>query len=85
MIAKILDVRPVLGHGPAEAMLRRWFMEDKGAMAVWEEDKTVIEWLSSESVIDENLKSIFLDAAIDQVKKFLEVFKMTLQNLTKFW
>lgn len=59
--------------GPAEAMLRRWFMEDKGAIAVWEDNQTVVDWLTSGSVIEENLKSIFRDAAVDQVKKLLEV------------
>lgn len=73
VITKILEIRPVLGYGPAEAMLRRWFMEDKGAMAVWEDNQTVVNWLSSESVIDENLKSIFQDAAVDQLNKLLEV------------
>ncbi|XP_021953724.1 acetyl-CoA carboxylase isoform X2 [Folsomia candida] len=72
VITKILEIRPVLGYGPAEAMLRRWFMEDKGAMAVWEDNQTVVNWLSSESVIDENLKSIFQDAAVDQLNKLLE-------------
>lgn len=73
VIARILEARSCLGHGPAEAMLRRWFMEDKGAIAVWEDNQTVVEWLSSESVIEENLKSIYLDAAVEQVKKYLEV------------
>jgi len=72
VLQKILSIRPVLGHGPAEAMLRRWFMEDKGAMADWGENKTVVEWLSETTIIEENLKSILRDAAVDQVKKFLE-------------
>jgi len=80
VIAKILTIRPSLGHGPAEAMLRRWFMEDKGAIASWDDNQTVINWLSSASVIKENLSSLSREAAVDQVQKLLEVYPELLSD-----
>jgi acetyl-CoA carboxylase/biotin carboxylase 1 len=68
-----LKVRPILGYGQAEAMLRRWFMEDKGAMNVWEDNRKVVEWLSSDSVIEENIKSLRRDAVVTQANLLLEV------------
>jgi len=68
-----MEVRPALGHGQAEAMLRRWFMEDEGAMINWEENKKVVDWLSSDSVIAENIKSLRRDAVVTQANLLLEV------------
>jgi len=74
VIAQIMEVRPSLGHGPAEAMLRRWFMEDKGAMNVWEENRTVVEWLTSDSIIEDNLQSLRRDAVVTQANLWLEEY-----------
>lgn len=75
MIAEIMKVRPALGHGQAEAMLRRWFMEDKGAIELWEDNRKVVEWLTSDSVIEENIKSLRRDAVVNQANVILEVIK----------
>jgi len=54
--------------------VRRWFMEDKGAMDVWEDNRKVVEWLTSESVIDENIKSLRRDAVVNQANTLFDEY-----------
>lgn len=48
--AKIIQVQPQLTHPQAEAMLRRWFVEDKGATDgyLWEDNRVAVEWLENQ-------------------------------------
>jgi acetyl-CoA carboxylase/biotin carboxylase 1 len=46
-VLQIIEVQRQLTHPQAEAMLRRWFVEDKGATDgyLWEDNRIVVEWL----------------------------------------
>jgi hypothetical protein len=49
-VLKIIQVQQQLTHPQAEAMLRRWFVEDKGATDgyLWEDNRIVVEWLEDQ-------------------------------------
>lgn len=77
----ILQVRPQLGDGEMESMLRRWFVESKGAVNqyLWENDVAVTEWLEQQldpkterSLVVENIQCLRRDAAISQIKSLLQ-------------
>lgn len=62
------------------AMLRRWFVEDKGETNAyhWEENEAVVEWLESqkkneESTVNRNINAVKKDAIISQIKRSLLV------------
>ncbi|KAF5283281.1 hypothetical protein FQR65_LT14023 [Abscondita terminalis] len=81
VVSALLDVRPQLSVGQAESMLRRWFIEDKGAAEGyrWDENETVVEWLQhhqrktpEQSIIAYNIHCVKKDAVVNQIKKSLE-------------
>jgi acetyl-CoA carboxylase/biotin carboxylase 1 len=47
---QIIQVQQRLTHPQAEAMLRRWLVEDKGATDgyLWEDNGIVVEWLEDQ-------------------------------------
>lgn len=49
-VCRIIEVQQHLTHPQAEAMLRRWFVEDKGATDgyLWEDNRVAVEWLESQ-------------------------------------
>ena len=49
-ICRITQVQPELNYPQVEAMLRRWFVEDRGATNayLWEDNRVVVEWLESQ-------------------------------------
>ncbi|CAL7951788.1 unnamed protein product [Xylocopa violacea] len=68
-----LDVRQV------DAMLRRWFIEDKGATEsyLWDQDETAVNWLENQrldenSVVSRNVTCVKRDAVVSRVKEALE-------------
>ncbi|XP_020292337.1 acetyl-CoA carboxylase isoform X2 [Pseudomyrmex gracilis] len=70
-----LDVRQV------EAMLRRWFIEDKGATEsyLWDQDEAATYWLEAQrktdnSVISRNITCVKRDAVVTSIKDALEVY-----------
>lgn len=70
-----LDVRQV------EAMLRRWFIEDKGATEsyLWDQDEAAACWLEAQrktdnSVISRNITCVKRDAVVTSIKDALEVY-----------
>ncbi|XP_066991423.2 acetyl-CoA carboxylase isoform X2 [Anabrus simplex] len=74
---QLLTIQPNLSVGQAEAMLRRWFVEDKGATSayLWENNREVVTWLlgqlekgSTNSVIANNIQCVRRDAIIQQLK-----------------
>ncbi|RZF37309.1 hypothetical protein LSTR_LSTR005641 [Laodelphax striatellus] len=77
----LVKAHPSLSDGQAEAMLRRWFVEDKGTTVayLWEDNEAVVEWLSEQknggvnSMISNNLKCIQRDAIIEKIKTALQV------------
>ncbi|XP_023311940.1 acetyl-CoA carboxylase-like [Anoplophora glabripennis] len=59
-----MDAQPELALGQGEAMLRRWFIEDKGAAESykWDKNEVVVQWIeeqlskpSNESIINRNI------------------------------
>lgn len=80
VINDLLAAKPELGEGQGEAMLRRWFIEDKGTSEGyrWDHNETVVEWLEQqinnpESMINYNLHCVKKDALITRIKNSLEV------------
>lgn len=49
-VNRIIKVQPQLSHPQAEAMLRRWFVEDKGAADgyLWDDNQAVVDWLEDQ-------------------------------------
>ena len=46
----IIDVQRDFNYPQANAMLRRWFVEDKGATEayLWDDNKVVVDWLTEQ-------------------------------------
>lgn len=87
VISTLLDAKPDLGIGQGEAMLRRWFIEDKGPAEgyKWDNNETVVAWLEDqlnkpESIIAYNLHCVKKDALINQIKNSLEVRAYSLER-----
>jgi acetyl-CoA carboxylase/biotin carboxylase 1 len=62
------------------AMLRRWFVEDKGDTYAyqWEHNESVVEWLETQklsetSTANRNINAVRKDAIISQIQRSLEV------------
>nr|CAD7427551.1 unnamed protein product [Timema monikensis] len=79
--SQMLSIQPNLSVGQAEAMLRRWFVEDKGTTVayLWENNEAVVSWLLEQqqetpgrSVLTRNLTAVKKDAIIQQIKSSLE-------------
>nr|CAD7441866.1 unnamed protein product [Timema bartmani] len=79
--SQMLSIQPNLSVGQAEAMLRRWFVEDKGTTVayLWENNEAVVSWLLEQqqetpgrSVLARNLTAVKKDAIIQQIKSSLE-------------
>ncbi|KAI4455017.1 acetyl-coa carboxylase isoform a [Holotrichia oblita] len=81
VVCALLEAQPNLSVGQAEAMLRRWFIENKGTTEGyrWDNNETVVQWLEEqlskdkeESVLGYNLHCVKKDAIINQIKDALE-------------
>ncbi len=64
------------------AMLRRWFVEDKGETNsfLWDQNESVVEWFEEQkrdesTIINRNINAVRKDAIISQIQKALEVRK----------
>ncbi|CAH0549066.1 unnamed protein product [Brassicogethes aeneus] len=83
----LLQDRVIKGHldsypqGQAESMLRRWFIEDKGASEgyKWDNNQVVVQWLleqflkpANQSIISRNLHSVKKDSYISQIRTSVE-------------
>lgn len=76
---EVLDTQPGLGIGQVDAMLRRWFIEDKGATEsyLWDNDEAAVTWFeeqicSDSSVLSSNMNAVRKDAVVSRVKEILE-------------
>lgn len=49
-IRRIIEVHQKSTYPQAEAMLRRWFVEDKGAADayLWEDNRVLVDWLENQ-------------------------------------
>lgn len=75
---KLLEIQPDLSVGQAEARLRRWFIEDRGATEayVWDNNSAVVEWLTEQlqegSTFWHNVRSMKHEAVVQRIKSALE-------------
>uniref|UniRef100_A0A8D8X038 Acetyl-CoA carboxylase n=1 Tax=Cacopsylla melanoneura TaxID=428564 RepID=A0A8D8X038_9HEMI len=77
---QLIRIDPNLTDGRALEMLRRWFIEDKGATVgyQWENNEEVVNWLTSQmdadgnisaqSIVATNIKCVVKDAILSQIK-----------------
>ncbi|VEN41740.1 unnamed protein product [Callosobruchus maculatus] len=77
VIKALMEAQPELGLGQGEAMLRRWFIEDKGAAEgyKWDKNEVVVQWIeeqlfkpANQSIINHNIHAVKRDAVINQIK-----------------
>jgi len=78
----MIKMQPNLTDGQTQAMLRRWYIEEKGTTEayLWDDNKAVVSWLEhqlsvgdlGESIIAKNMQSVQRDAIINQIKTVLE-------------
>ena len=49
-VERIMSVQKDSNHKQAEVMLRRWFIEDKGATEAyqWEDNRVLVDWLQDQ-------------------------------------
>lgn len=78
LVKQITTAQDNLNIGQAKSMLRRWFIEDKGATEahIWDSNQELVDWLSrqteSDSVVATNINAVKRDAIISQIQKSLE-------------
>ncbi|KAG8178328.1 hypothetical protein JTE90_026296 [Oedothorax gibbosus] len=79
--ADIISVKPSLSDGEVESMLRRWFVEEHGAVNqyLWDDNKAVVDWLTAQmdvtrgrSHILENIDCLRRDSVISQIRSLLQ-------------
>ncbi|XP_014484263.1 PREDICTED: acetyl-CoA carboxylase isoform X1 [Dinoponera quadriceps] len=76
---EILSTQPSLDVRQVDAMLRRWFIEDKGATEsyLWDQDEAAACWLEAQrktenSVVSRNIMCVKKDAVVTRIKEALE-------------
>ncbi|XP_014207408.1 acetyl-CoA carboxylase isoform X3 [Copidosoma floridanum] len=77
---EVLETQPSLGVGQIDAMLRRWFVEDKGATEsyLWDSDEIAASWLEEQarcesSVLLRNMNCVRKDAVVSRIKEALDI------------
>lgn len=76
--SRMMSIQGDLTVGQAEARLRRWFIEDRGATEayLWENNQAVVDWLSEQqfenSVVESNIRSMKRDAIVQQMQSSLK-------------
>ncbi|XP_063979421.1 acetyl-CoA carboxylase isoform X2 [Diachasmimorpha longicaudata] len=75
----LLSIEPTLDYRQVDAMLRRWFVEDKGTTEsyLWDQDEAVVNWLieqaqNENSVVTRNIDCVKRDAVVTHVKEAIE-------------
>ena len=60
-IDQITSVHKDLGNPQAEAMLRRWFVEDRGAADayLWDDNHVVVEWIENQLKVSLNFSLVY--------------------------
>lgn len=78
LVKQIVTAQDNLSVAQAKVMLRRWFIEDKGATEshIWDSNQELVSWLAkqteSDSVVATNINAVKRDAIISQIQKSLE-------------
>ncbi|XP_012280846.1 acetyl-CoA carboxylase isoform X2 [Orussus abietinus] len=77
--AEVLSTQPSLDVRQVDAMLRRWFVEDKGTTEsyLWDQDETAVSWLEVQrekenSVVSRSIACVKRDAIVTRIKEALE-------------
>lgn len=83
IVSRLVDANPDYAEGvQAEATLRRWFIEDKGASKSyeWDSNEVVVGWLEEQlgrpadrSIVQRNLHFVKKDSVLNRIKESLEV------------
>ncbi|CAG0896125.1 unnamed protein product [Darwinula stevensoni] len=87
IVSIILDVQTTLSRGQAQAMLRRWFIEDHGSVQVstfdrnvsylWEDNEKVGMWLEEQlksptsCAVMDNVRCIRRESVLDRIRNLL--------------
>lgn len=76
---EILSTQPSLDVRQVGAMLRRWFIEDKGTTEsyLWDQDEAATCWLDAQrktddSVVSRNITCVKRDAVVTRIKEALD-------------
>ncbi|EFN66380.1 Acetyl-CoA carboxylase [Camponotus floridanus] len=76
---EILSTQPSLDVRQVGAMLRRWFIEDKGTTEsyLWDQDEAATYWLEAQcktddSVVSRNITCVKRDAVVTRIKEALD-------------
>ncbi|CAD7013619.1 unnamed protein product [Ceratitis capitata] len=78
LIKKLMKAQESLSVGQAKQMLRRWLVEDRGAMDayIWDKNEEMVHWYEEQkrpdSVIAKNLNAVKQDAIISKINQMLE-------------
>ncbi|XP_050313932.1 acetyl-CoA carboxylase isoform X2 [Anthonomus grandis grandis] len=81
VVKALLEAQPEMALGQGEYMLRRWFVEDKGASEAykWDKNEVVVHWLEEQlnmpphkSIISRNIHAVKKDAGLSQIKELIE-------------
>lgn len=77
-VDRLLEANSSLAVGQAEAMLRRWFVEERGPADsyLWDENEPVVRWLEAQradgnSTVARNLLAVRRDARLERVRRSL--------------
>nr|XP_039264326.1 acetyl-CoA carboxylase-like isoform X1 [Styela clava] len=73
------DTNKDMSHAHTSAILRRWFVEDKGTVNahLWEDDKEIVDWLNKQlqeekSTVNENIKIWQRDNSIHKIRALVQ-------------
>lgn len=81
VIKALIEVQPEIQVGQGEAMLRRWFVEARGASEgyKWDKNEVVVQWIeeqlskpANESIIYHNIHAVKKDAVVNHIKVTLD-------------
>ncbi|XP_049317448.1 acetyl-CoA carboxylase [Bactrocera dorsalis] len=77
-IKKIMKAQESLSVGQAKQMLRRWLVEDRGAMDsyIWDKNEEMVHWYEEQkrpdSVVTKNINAVKQNAVISKITEMLE-------------
>lgn len=78
---EILSTQPSLDVRQVGAMLRRWFIEDKGTTEsyLWDQDEAATYWLEAQrktddSVVSRNIMCVKRDVVVTRIKEALDTY-----------
>ena len=75
-VGRIVAVQKDCNHKQAEAMLRRWFVEDKGTTEayLWDDNGVVVDWLQNQLNVSPELLKIIRSIQVRCVWSFKRAY-----------